>query len=131
MAFKINVSDKGKTAKFETESEELIDRTIGDKIHGKDVSSDLEGYELEITGTSDKAGFPGLKQVLGSALKRVLLKRGIGMHDNRKGVILRKTVRGNVISAEIVQINMKVTKEGHKKFSEFVKKEEKAEEKKE
>ena len=35
----------------------------------------------------------------------------------KKGLRLRKTVRGEVISPEIVQINMKVLKEGHKKLS--------------
>lgn len=131
MAFKTNVSFKGKTAKFETENEELIGKLIGDDIDGSDISSELEGYKLKITGSSDKAGFPGLPDVQGAGLKKVLLKRGRGMWDSRKGVRIRKTVRGNTISPDTVQINTAVLKEGKKKFEEFVKKEEKAEEKKE
>ena len=130
MAFKINVSLNGKTAKFETENEEILGKLIGEEVEGSEFSADLEGYKLRITGTSDKAGFPGLPDVQGTALKKVLLKRGKGMWDNRKGVRIRKTVRGNIISPDTVQINTNVLKEGKKKFEEFVKKPEAAEEKK-
>jgi len=126
MTFKINVSHNGKTAKFETDNEELIEKVIGEKIHGKDISADLEGYELEITGTSDKAGFPGMKDQQGPMLKRVILKRGKCMRDNREGMRLRKTIRGNAISADTVQINTNVVKQGHKKFEEFTAKKEEA-----
>ena len=123
MAFKINISHKGKTINLEIDSESLIDKKIGDKISGSEISPDFEGYELEITGTSDKAGFPGLKDLQGPELKRVLLKKGIAMKDKRKGVRLRKTVRGNTISQDTVQINTKVLKQGNKKFDDFLKKE--------
>jgi small subunit ribosomal protein S6e len=116
MAFKINVGLKGKTKKFETSNEDLVGTKIGDKIDGKIISDDLEGYELLITGTSDKAGFMGRAEIAGVALKKVLLKRGKGMWNNRKGVRLRKTVRGNEISLDTVQINTKVEKEGKTKF---------------
>jgi small subunit ribosomal protein S6e len=129
MAFKINISHKGKTIKFELESEELVGKTIGEEIEGNEINSDLEGYKLKITGTSDKAGFPGLVQIQGPGLKKVLLKKGKGMWDNREGIKLRKTVRGNTISIDSVQINLSVLKEGKKKFEEFLKKPE--EEKKE
>jgi small subunit ribosomal protein S6e len=120
MAFKINVAHKGKTAKFESENEELTGSIIGETIKGNLVSADLEGYELKITGTSDKAGFPGLLKEKGPSLKRIILKKGIGMKDNREGVRMRKTIRGNEISADTVQINTIVAKEGAKKFDSFI-----------
>jgi len=120
MAYKINVSHKGKTIKFETDNEELVGSIIGDKIDGKLISADLEGYELTIAGTSDKAGFPGMPDIKGQALKRVILKRGRGMKNNAEGLRLRKTVRGNEISADTVQINLKVEKEGSKKFESMI-----------
>jgi len=119
--YKINLSHKGKAAKFETDNEELIGLTIGENVNGKLISADLEGYELLITGTSDKAGFPGLPDVKGQAIKRVILTRGRGMRDNGEGLRLRKTVRGNEISADTVQINLSVVKEGSKKFEEMIK----------
>lgn len=43
MAFKINISDKGRTFHLETDSEEIIGKKIGDKISGTDISRDLLG----------------------------------------------------------------------------------------
>lgn len=143
MVFKINISDKGKTLKLETESEELVGKKIGEAIKGEEISKELSGYVLEITGTSDIAGFPGKKDVEGSALKRVLLTKGFSMHKRPRregkkqvytpnGLRLKKSVRGNTISKDTIQINTKVTKEGSKKFETLLpKKEEKIESKEE
>ncbi len=119
MAFKLNISDKGKAWKLEIESESLVGKSIGDTIEGKEIKEDLQGYQLEITGGSDSAGFPLAKQVEGLALKRLLLTKGWGMHDARKGVRLRKTVRGKQISSTTAQINMIVTKAGKKPLAEI------------
>jgi len=126
MAFKINVGFKGKTFKVETEDEKLVGYSIGEKIKGEEISADLTGYELEITGTSDKAGFCGMKSINGPNLKKVLLGYGTGMHKRPKGLTkkntrpnglrLRKTVRGKEISNFTIQINTKVITEGAKKF---------------
>ena len=136
MAFKINISEKGKTYKVESENENLIGKKIGENIQGQELMPELAGYILQISGTSDKAGFPGKKDTEGSALKRVLLKKGWGMHKRykqavKKGLRLRRSVRGNTISTDIVQINLIVKKQGNKKLEEIFKKEEKTEEKKE
>ncbi|MBR9704089.1 30S ribosomal protein S6e [Candidatus Pacearchaeota archaeon] len=120
MAFKINVSDKGKTLQIETESEFFVGKKIGDNFNGKEASTDLEGYELSITGTSDLSGIPGFSDLEGPQYHRILLKKGPGMKDKRKGIRLRKTLRGEEISLKTVQINTKVEKEGSKKFSEVI-----------
>src|SRR3989344_4420547 len=133
MPFKINISEKsGKTYKMELESEELLGKELGSVLQGKDLSPDLIGYELEITGTSDKAGFTSMKDVPGVGLKRVLLTYGKGLHkrprkegkkmkSNMKphGLRMRRTVRGRAISADITQINLKVLKQGKKPLSEI------------
>lgn len=143
MVFKINVSHKGKTFKVESENEDLVGYSIRDKIDGKEFSEDLAGYEILITGTSDKAGFTGMINIDGPNLHRALLTYGKGMHKkpkgegkiNRKpkGLRLKKTVRGKEISLDTVQINTKVLKEGSKKFDALFEKpaEETTEEKKE
>jgi len=133
MVFKINISEKdGKTFHIETESEELIGKALHEIISGKDISENLEGYEFEITGASDNAGFTAMKEVEGVGLKRILLTYGKAMKKRPrregkkkittpkpKGLRLRKTVRGKIISPAIVQINTKVIKEGSKKLSEI------------
>ena len=132
MVFKINIADKsGKTFKLELETEEFVGKSLHDKIQGKELLPDLAGYKFEISGTSDKSGFTSMKGVEGIGLKRVLLTYGKVMkrrprregkkkrsNARPKGLRLRKTVRGQVISPEITQINLKVLKEGGKKLSE-------------
>ena len=89
MPFKLNMSDNGKAWKLETESEVPVGKSLGEKIDGKEIKSELDGYEFEITGASDIAGFPHSKDVEGLGLKKVLLKKGWGMKDNREGLRLR------------------------------------------
>jgi len=126
--FKLNISEHGKAWRQESDSEAWVGRKIGEKIKGSEISADFEGYELEISGTSDKAGFPGKKDEEGSNLKRVLLTEGWGcwrepkglrkqpIKRMPKGLRLRKTVRGNTISRDTIQINLKVLKSGSKKL---------------
>ena len=145
MAFKINLSEKsGKTYKLEVEAPLLEGKLLHDKINGKDISDDLEGYEFEITGASDKSGFTAVKEVDGSGLKKVLLSYEKGMHKRPKregkkkrsnfkpkGLRLRKTVRGKIISDAMSQINLKTLKDGKKPFAEIFPEQNKAPEKKE
>ncbi len=140
--FKLNISEKGKAWKIEDDSEAWVGRKISEKIKGSEISKELEGYELEITGTSDKAGFPGKKDIEGSNLKRVLLKAGSfgcwqepkGLRkqkpQTRKGLRLKKTLRGNTISRDTIQINLKVLKSGSKKLQELFPEQNKPKEKK-
>ena len=133
MVFKINIADKsGKTYKLELETEELLGKELHDKIEGKSLFPGLEGYEFEITGASDSSGFPSHEGAQGIGLKRLLLTYGKAMHKRPRregkkkvsnpkprGLRLRRTVRGRVISPEIVQINLKVLKHGHKQLSDI------------
>jgi len=133
MAFKINIADKsGKTYKLEAEADSLIDKELNQIINGKEIREDLEGYEFEIAGASDKSGFTALKSVEGVGLKKVLLTYGKGMHkkpkkegkkklsnNTPKGLRLRKTVRGKIISSAIVQINLKVVRAGKKSLKDI------------
>ena len=140
MAFKLNIGEKGKTWKIEKEAEGLVGLSLGEKFEGKEIGGDFEGYEFEITGGSDISGFPLYKDAEGIGIKRVLFTKGWGMKDKRKGVRLRKSVRGKTISEKVVQINLRIIKEGGKKLAEIfpeqnnveeAKKEEVKEEKKE
>jgi len=46
--------------------------------------------------------------VHGGARVRVLLSKGPGFHPRERGERRRKTVRGNVITDDIVQVNTKI-----------------------
>lgn len=143
--FKINVSDKsGKTYKLELETEELFGKELHDKVQGKEILPALEGYELEITGASDTAGFSSHEKAQGPELRRLLLTYGKSLHKRARregkkkvsnpkpnGLRMRRTVRGKVISPAIMQINLKVLKTGAKPLSEIFPDQAKGKEKKE
>ena len=109
--FKIIVSDpETGTSKVveleETRAAPLIGRRIGEVIDGSVV--DLPGHKAQIMGGSDKDGFPMRRDVHGGVRRQVILSGGIGFNPQNEGERRRKTVRGNVITDEIVQLNMKI-----------------------
>ena len=141
MPFKLDIGDtkSKKTFHIETSSEAFVGKKIGDVIKGSLIKELPDDYEFIITGATDNAGFPALAFIEGSGRKKVLLTKGTGLKKVRKkkklkkpvkGLRLRKTVHGNIIDELIVQINLKVSKQGTKSLEEFFgKKEETKEEK--
>jgi small subunit ribosomal protein S6e len=105
----------------EPEAGMLLNLKIGDKVAGDKIG--LVGYEFEITGGSDYCGFPMRKDLPGSARKRVILTKGVGMRDNIQGLRKRKTICGNAIHPKISQVNLKILKEGKEKLVSEEKKE--------
>ncbi|MEK6958356.1 MAG: S6e family ribosomal protein [archaeon] len=96
-------------------------KKIGEKVELGIVG--LEGYAAEITGGSDKQGFPMRKDLEGTMRKRIYIVK-----DRKKGVRHKIAKRGNVVSGETAQLNLKVIKEGKKPLQEILggeKKEEK------
>lgn len=109
--FKVVVSDPetGKSSVVEVEGTRavpLIGRRIGETLDGSVVG--LSGHKVLITGGCDLAGFPMRPDVHGGVKSRVLLSGGVGYRPRGKGIRRRKTIRGNMISEDIVQINMKI-----------------------
>lgn len=90
---------------------------IGSSVDGSSIS--IEG-SIKVTGGSDHSGFPMRSDVLGGAKKYVLLTKGIGFKEKRKGLKKRKLVRGNTITDEIYQINAIIISQPEKKTSKKV-----------
>jgi small subunit ribosomal protein S6e len=125
--FKTVISDPrtGKTYQWDVKghhANSLIGKRIGDEVDGIFVS--LPGYKLVVTGGSDKEGFPMRKEVPGPRRRKVLVTEGVGFHPKDKGIRKRKTMRGNTISPDIVQVNMKITVHGSKLIEDLLKEEE-------
>jgi small subunit ribosomal protein S6e len=128
--FKVIVSDPetGTSKAVEVEGARavpLIGKRIGETIDGSVVG--LSGHRLQITGGSDKDGFPMRPNIHGGVRVRAILSGGVGFRSKQEGERRRKTLRGNVITEEIVQINMKIIEKPRK--AEKPKPAEKAEEK--
>ncbi len=132
--FKITINDPktGKSYNKVLDTDIFKRKKIHEKVLGDALG--LKGYELEITGGSDTSGFAMRYDLEGTAKRKALLTGGVGVTITRKGTRIRKTVRGNEISLETAQVNLKIIKQGSKPIEEVfgVKKEEgKAEEGKE
>ena len=132
--FKIVVNDT-KTGKSHNilvsghHANSLIGKKINDEVDGIFVS--LPGYKLQITGGTDKNGFPMRKDLPGTIRRRLLLSESLGFKPKDSGVRKKKSVRGNTINQEVVQINMKVVKHSSRPIEDIIKVEEKKEEVKE
>ncbi|MBS3167755.1 30S ribosomal protein S6e [Candidatus Woesearchaeota archaeon] len=124
--FVLNNPKTGRTYQKVLESNPYINKKIGDKISGNEI--ELSGYELEIRGGSDKSGCPMRFDMPGYGKKKALLSKGPCVHIKRKGKRVKKTVAGNTINEDIVQVNLKILKEGSKKINEIFPDAEKKEE---
>ncbi len=102
--------DQSKAATF-------LGKKIGDEVDASSLG--LNGYTLKITGGTDKDGFPMHSSLHGSVKKKVLLSGPPGFHPKLKGQRKRKTVRGDTISQDTIQINAKVVKKGEKSLQEI------------
>jgi small subunit ribosomal protein S6e len=119
--FKVIISDPTDgTSQFieleETQAVPLIGRKLGEVIDGAVVK--LSGYKLKITGGSDKDGFPMRPNIHGGVRIGAILSEGVGFNPSQKGERKRKTLRGNVITDAIVQLNMKVVEKPKGKKAE-------------
>ena len=115
--FKLVIGDpKTKRAyKFDLkspDSDQLIGKKIGDNFRGELIG--LQGFELQITGGTDKAGFSMYKALDGVGRRKLLLKGPPSYHVPKKvkGRLEKKTVRANTIATDVVQINCKIVKQG-------------------
>lgn len=103
----------------ETRSRRLVGLRIRDKFDGEVVG--LSGYELQITGGTDKEGFPMRFDVAGPRRARVLIARGPGFKPKRGGERRRRLIRGGSVSPDIAQLNAKVVKKGGKPIEQILK----------
>jgi small subunit ribosomal protein S6e len=115
--FKVIVSDpeEGKSKVVELEgvrAAPLIGRKLGETIDGSVAG--MSGRKLQITGGSDKDGFPMRPNIHGGVRVSVIVSKSVGFHPQREGERQRKTLRGNVVTEDIVQVNMKVVEKAKK-----------------
>ncbi|MEM4296003.1 MAG: S6e family ribosomal protein [Candidatus Anstonellales archaeon] len=120
----LNISTKdGKSYRVEVQKPEVLyGKKIGESFSGNIIG--LTGYEFLITGGSDLSGFPMKREIQGNRKLRIMTKKSVGARL-KKGEMKRKVFRGNTINADIVQVNVVVTKNGNEELEKFAKKAEK------
>jgi len=131
--FKVVVNDikNGKSHQVQVSghhANSLIGKKIGDEVDGIFIS--LPGYKLQVTGGTDKNGFAMRKDFPGIGRRRLLLSKSLGFKSKENGLRKKKSVRGNTINQDVVQINVKVTKYSSKPIEKLITVEKKDEEEK-
>ena len=137
-SFKAVINDTKPSAKGRSFSVEItgsnfnhfLGKKIGDSVEGMFVGegeSLLNGYKLQITGGSDKTGRPMRSELEGGNVKSILITAGTGYKGKRyvkknskiyrykyDGLRRRRNLRGNTISTDTRQLNLKVLEYGKK-----------------
>ncbi len=122
--FKVVVSDPrdGKSYQVNVTGQHanvLVRKKIGDEVDGMFLG--LPGYKVKIMGGSDRDGFPMRKDIHSAARKRILASTSIGFRPkDYPGKRKKVTLRGNEVSPEISQINVKVSAFGPKPVADLV-----------
>ena len=120
---------------------QLLGKKIGDVVDGIFVGEGeqtLAGYKLEITGGSDKTGTPMRSDLSGGNRQSVLVTASTGFkgHDlvykakggekkrfryKPDGMRMRRNFRGNTITQDTRQINLKVVEAANKSLEDILK----------
>jgi small subunit ribosomal protein S6e len=129
--FKLVISDPKAKRAYQIEvkspdADRFLGLKIGEKVRGETIN--LHGFEFQITGGSDKQGFPMRKDISGTRRIKAFIGHGVGLREAERGEYRRRSVRGNQISEDTAQINMILIKHGEKSLAAALGKEEKPKE---
>ena len=106
--FKLVISDgTGRSMSQELKdraAQPLVGVRIGNVIDSSVIG--IEGGKVKVTGGSDKSGVPMRADVHGGVKKYVLMSEGVGA-KHLEGGRIRKLVRGNMVTEEIYQLNLR------------------------
>jgi small subunit ribosomal protein S6e len=107
--FKLVISDStGRSVSQELKdraAQPLVGVRIGSVIDSSVIG--IAGGKVKVTGGSDKSGTPMRSDVHGGVKKYVLMSEGVGA-KNLEGGRIRKLVRGNMVTEEIYQLNLRL-----------------------
>jgi small subunit ribosomal protein S6e len=99
-----------------TEKPEFLGKKIGEEVSLEKIG--LTDYKGKISGGTDKDGIPMHPALTGTGRRKILLSKGIGFRKARKGEKRKRTMHGNTITQNIVQLNIVLTQKGDPKLLE-------------
>ncbi|MDE4908084.1 30S ribosomal protein S6e [Methanogenium marinum] len=120
--FKVVLSDPQEGISYKVEATggmagALIGKSVGDIIAGDALG--FAGYQIAITGATDKTGIPARRDLPGLTRRKLLLANGTGFRPTYNGQRRRMTIRGAEINGDFVQINAKVVEYGEKSLKDY------------
>jgi len=95
----------------------LVGKRIGEELDAGPFG--LAGYRMEITGGSDRNGTPAKRNLPAAGRRNLLLSKGTGFKPVREEQRRRKSIRGNEITSDFVQINARVTAYGERPLADI------------
>jgi len=95
----------------------LVGKRIGEELDAGPFG--LAGYRMEITGGSDRNGTPAKRNLPAAGRRNLLLSKGTGFKPVREGQRRRKSIRGNEITSDFVQVNARVTAYGERPLADI------------
>lgn len=120
--FKVVLSDPQDGISYKVEATggmagAFIGKSVGDIISGDALG--FAGYQIAITGATDKTGIPARRDLPGLGRRKILLANGTGFKPTYHGQRRRMSVRSAEINGDFVQINAKVVEYGEKSLKEY------------
>lgn len=88
------------------QSSALLGLKIGETLEGERIGA--AGMKVKITGGSDKSGFPMRPDLQGGVKRRILVSSGPGFKPSEQGERVKRMMRGNTITDDIVQVNLRI-----------------------
>lgn len=88
------------------QSSAIVGLKIGETFEGERIGA--PGLKLQIRGGSDKSGFPMRPDLQGGVKRRILVSTGPGFKPSAPGERVKKMMRGNTITDDIVQVNLRM-----------------------
>jgi len=101
--------ETGKSQKTELDASRLaplLGLRVGEIIDGSIAG--LSGHKMQLTGGTDRDGFPLRADIHGGVKGAYLLSGGVGYNPPQKGARKKKTVRGNTVTTETTFLNFKI-----------------------
>ncbi len=114
----------------------FLGKKIGDVVDGQFVGEgdqSLLGFKLEITGGSDQTGTPMRSDVAGGNRQAVLVSKSTGYKAHKlvkkkgkryrytyDGIRQRRWFRGNTVTQDTRQLNLKVVESGKKSLADLL-----------
>jgi len=102
----------------------FLDKRLAEEVDGGLLGEEYKGYIFKIKGGTDKEGFPMKQGVMTPDRVRLLLREGVSCFhrykkQKRYGTRKRKSVRGCIISSEIVVVSLVIVKKGEQEIPDL------------
>ncbi|KAH7295984.1 hypothetical protein KP509_26G002200 [Ceratopteris richardii] len=113
---KLEIDDDSKLRAF-------YNKRIAQEVNGDALGEEFKGYVFKIMDGCDKQGFPMKQGVLIPGRARLLIHRSTSCccgYGRRKGERRHQSVRGSIVSPDLLALNLVIVKQGEQHLSGLI-----------